>query len=171
MREHLDILCHLITYLFCMKNFKLLISFAIALAYIFVVGYASTLLTTPDSSWYIALAKPTYMPPNIAFPIAWGICYILMIVLVTATANDKALRRALLVWGILGILNILWCFSFFTLHLIYFALLVLALQIAIIVILTTFYIKNTKFLWIALIPLLTWYIYAFFLNFGILMLN
>ncbi len=154
-----------------MKNFKLLISFAIALAYIFVVGYASTLLTTPDSSWYVALIKPSYMPPNLAFPIAWGICYLLMIVLITASANKKALRRALLVWGVLGLLNILWCLSFFTLHLIYFAQLVLALQVAVVVILTTFYIKNTKWLWTAMIPLLTWYIYALFLNFGILMLN
>ncbi len=154
-----------------MKQFKLLISFAIALAYIFVVGYASTLLTTPDSSWYIALAKPDYLPPNYVFPIAWGVCYAMMAFAITVTVNNKALRRALLVWGVLGILNIVWCLSFFTLHLIYFALIVLAIQVAILIILMIFYLKNTKFVWIAMIPLLSWYIYALFLNFSILILN
>ncbi|MFI3229667.1 MAG: TspO/MBR family protein [Bacillota bacterium] len=154
-----------------MKQFKTLISFAIALAYVFVVGYASTLLTTPDSNWYLALAKPDYMPPNYVFPIAWGLCYAFMAIAITATVTKKALRRALLVWGVLGILNILWCLAFFTLHLTYFSLLVLALQVAVVIILTTFYIKHTKYLWITMIPLLAWYIYALLLNFGILILN
>lgn len=31
----------------------------------------------PDS-WYRELRKPTWTPPDITFPIAWGILYLLM---------------------------------------------------------------------------------------------
>ena len=46
---------------------------------ILLVGLtASTGARFRPDSWYRELSKPSWTPPDIAFPIAWGILYLLM---------------------------------------------------------------------------------------------
>ena len=71
-------------------------------------------------------------------------------------------------WGLVGLLNVLWCAAFFMLELPLFALSVLIVEIALLSVLTDFYIRNTKYLWIAMIPILAWYLFATILNFDAL---
>ncbi len=46
-----------------------------------MVGAVGSLVTTPKiPTWYAALAKPAWTPPDAAFPIVWTTLYVLMAV-------------------------------------------------------------------------------------------
>jgi benzodiazapine receptor len=61
--------------------------------------------TTPESDWYVALDKPSWQPPPVAFPLVWTPLYVDIAVTSAAalssleeagrTADASALRRAL----------------------------------------------------------------------------
>lgn len=69
----------------------------------------------PDG-WYRELSKPTWTPPDIAFPIAWGILYLLMAIAAWRIymADDSAWRSAsLVVYSVQLLANAAWSWLFF----------------------------------------------------------
>lgn len=70
---------------------------------------------------------------------------------------------------VVGALNILWCAAFFRLGLPLFAFSVLIIETALLSVITDFYIRNSRYLWIPMIPVLAWYLFAAVLNFDALM--
>lgn len=126
-------------------------------------------------TWYAALKKPPYTPPNWAFGPVWTILYILMGVSVyfvwqKGLATDGALLAFVLFW-IQLILNAMWSFIFFGLKskgggvitIIVLWLLILATIIA------SFRVSG----WAGalLIPNIVWVSIAAYLNAGIWVLN
>lgn len=69
----------------------------------------------PDS-WYRELNKPDWTPPDIAFPIAWGILYLLMAIAAWRIymADDSAWRTAgLTIYALQLVANAAWSWLFF----------------------------------------------------------
>lgn len=101
-----------------MKNtIKLFISIILCLS----VGFIGSLVTTPSiSTWYLALQKPFIAPPNWVFAPVWTILFILMGVSLYSVWTKKTKinkNSAYLFFGIQLVLNFLWSYIFFGLHL------------------------------------------------------
>ena len=152
-----------------MKTYVKLLSFTAAMGFVFVTAYASGLLIDLESaSWQAIAPKIALLPSGKVFQWAWITVYALFVVLLTPTVANRRYRGVLPLWGLVGLLNVLWCAAFFMLELPLFALSVLIVEIALLSVLTDFYIRNTKYLWIAMIPILAWYLFATILNFDAL---
>ena len=154
-----------------MKYFKLLVCFGGAIAITFAMGYLSSMLINTDAPWWIEATKPNFTPSSLIFQIFWAIIYLCLILTLTISIYRKKLHKSLIGFAIILPLNILWCLVFFTFGLTLLGLGIITLQIGTLLFITNFYIKNTKELWIAMVPMLLWYLFLFLLNYGMVMLN
>ncbi len=70
--------------------------------------------------WYLALKKPWWQPPGVAFPIMWTLIFTLTAiagVLAWRAAETFAARRASIgLFGVNSVLNVAWSGLFFTLQ-------------------------------------------------------
>ncbi|MGC0391292.1 TspO/MBR family protein [Bradyrhizobium sp. USDA 241] len=81
--------------------------------------------TNLPGEWYAGLAKPDFVPPNWAFPVAWTILYIMIAVADWRTYRRAPSGRAMLVWTVQLALNFIWSPVMFTMHQIGAALVIL----------------------------------------------
>ncbi|GLR92388.1 MULTISPECIES: TspO/MBR family protein [Bradyrhizobium] len=81
--------------------------------------------TNLPGEWYAGLAKPDFVPPNWAFPVAWTILYIMIAVAGWRTYRRAPSGRAMLVWTVQLALNFIWSPVMFTMHQIGAALVIL----------------------------------------------
>jgi translocator protein len=68
--------------------------------------------------WYPTLIKPSFTPPNLAFPIAWTTLYTLMSIafwriLRAKPERAEAKSRAIIWFGVQIVANIAWSYAFF----------------------------------------------------------
>ncbi|MEM8650643.1 MAG: TspO/MBR family protein [Pseudomonadota bacterium] len=67
--------------------------------------------------WYEALVKPSWQPPNWAFPVVWSVLYVLNAIagwlVWSETGFSGAGQLALIVYGVSLILNAAWSAIFF----------------------------------------------------------
>jgi translocator protein len=154
------------------KFVNLLLAMALCLG----VGYASARATsTQISGWYTSLAKPSYIPPDWVFPVAWTILYLMMAfslwLLWQRSHNNQRAKIAISLFLIQLALNGIWPVVFFSLHQIFVALAVVLL-LAFAILLTMVAAWPVSALAASLlIPYLGWVTYAAFLNAGILAYN
>lgn len=140
----------------------------------FFVGMtASYFQSDAIQTWYPILDKPSLTPPNIVFPIAWSIIYLLMgtsigLILNSASTHKKRLG---LLFTLQLLFNFSWSISFFYLQNPLLGL----VNILILDILVIFYIlksyrvlKVSSFLFL---PYLIWIAFATYLNGYIWMAN
>ncbi|MDD4126067.1 MAG: tryptophan-rich sensory protein [Methanomicrobium sp.] len=130
---------------------------------------------TGPGTWYSGLVKPWFMPPSIAFPIAWTILYILMGVslylLWTEDRTEAHVKIALGFFAIQLILNVAWSFFFFGLNNPLYGLIVIVfLWIFILETIIASYRINKKAGYF-LIPYIVWVSFAAIINAAVLMLN
>ena len=127
----------------------------------------------PDG-WYRELSKPSWTPPNIAFPIAWGILYLLMAIAAWRIymADDSAWRSASLVTYALQLLvNAAWSWLFFGRKQIVAALVDIMVLLALITIaIALFFQVNNLAAWL-MVPYWLWVALALALNATIFRLN
>ena len=128
--------------------------------------------TDTASGWYQALVKPVLQPPPIVFGIVWPVLYLLMIVSAALALTDpKHTGKTLMLYAATGVLNVLWSYTFFTLHNPAGALFVLLLIIACAVLMFKHvYNINTAAAYL-LIPYILWLFFALYLNYEIAFLN
>jgi benzodiazapine receptor len=81
--------------------------------------------TNLPGAWYAGLAKPGFVPPNWAFPVAWTILYIMIAIAGWRTFRREPSGKAMLVWAAQLALNFVWSPVMFTMHQIGFALVIL----------------------------------------------
>ncbi len=92
---------------------------AVLVATCLAVGYLSSIVTKSSvETWYPTLIKPSFNPPNWAFPVAWTTLFIFMGIaggLVWDKINDKPdeVKKALIFFTIQLALNALWSVLFF----------------------------------------------------------
>jgi translocator protein len=161
-----------------MKGFSLkeIPKLILSILIVFVAGSIGTLATTSElTTWYAALTKPSWTPPNWAFGPIWSTLYVLMgiaLFLVWKEGLDrKDVKFAILIFAVQLFLNILWSLVFFGMHSIFGGLiLILILWIAIFANIIAFYVIS-KPAGLLLIPYLIWVSIASYLNYTVYLLN
>lgn len=81
--------------------------------------------TNLPGDWYAGLAKPGFVPPNWAFPVAWTILYVMIAVAGSRTFAREPSGKAMLLWATQLLLNFAWSPVMFTMHQIGVALIIL----------------------------------------------
>lgn len=127
----------------------------------------------PDG-WYRELSKPSWTPPDIAFPIAWGILYLLMAIAAWRIymADDSAWRSASLATYTLQLLvNAAWSWLFFGRKQIVAALVDIMVLLALITVTIALFSQvDTLAAWL-MVPYGLWVALALALNATIFRLN
>lgn len=153
-----------------LSSLKIIISSVLCL----VLGISSGFSTIDEiKTWYVYLEKPSWNPPNWLFGPVWTVLYILIGIsagLVWKSENPLK-RKALIVFSIQFLLNLLWSFLFFNLHFIGFAFFEIILMLLFIIFNIYWFNKVNKIAAILLIPYLIWVAFATFLNGTIWFLN
>jgi len=154
---------------------KTLIRLIACFALCFAVAGLGALATTPKiATWYAALNKPSFTPPNYVFPIAWNILYALMAVSLWRLwqAGEIGMRnRAITLFLLQLAVNLAWSWIFFGAESIRGGLAtILALDLLVI---WTIYAawQVDRIAAALLLPYLLWIGYATALNAGIVRLN
>lgn len=81
--------------------------------------------TNLPGEWYAGLAKPDFVPPNWAFPIAWTILYVMIAIAGWRTYRREPGGKAMVAWAAQLALNFAWSPVMFTMHQIGAALVIL----------------------------------------------
>jgi tryptophan-rich sensory protein len=140
------------------------------------VGVLGSLSTRPEiAGWYANLAKPSWTPPPVAFPIAWTTLYILMAIafwrLWDRAAPSAQRSRAMVLFGVQLALNASWSPVFFGWHGIRSGLAIIVLMvIAIAATIGAAARVDRSAAWL-LAPYLLWVLYASTINAGVWLLN
>ena len=151
---------------------KLIISIII----VFLAGAVGTIYTLPQiTTWYAALTKPSWTPPNWVFGPIWSILYVLMGISLFLVWREglerKDVKVAILVFAVQLAINVIWSLVFFGGHNIFGGLiLIIILWIAILANIIVFY-RISKAAGLILLPYLIWVTIASYLNYTVLLLN
>ena len=91
---------------------KIIISFVV----IVLVAVLGSIFVQLGMDWFNALIKPTQWIPNFVIPIVWSVVYITFAVInFIWFKNDDIPISTIVLMLINGVLNVLWCLTFFTL--------------------------------------------------------
>jgi len=142
----------------------------------FAVAWLGSVATMPKiATWYAALNKPSFTPPNYVFPIAWNILYALMAIslwrLWQARPRDEMRKNAITLFLFQLLLNLTWSWVFFGAESIRGGLGVIALLDILVVRVIFAAWKVDRFAASLLLPYLLWIGYATALNAEIVRLN
>jgi len=147
----------------------------IALGVCFAAWAIGGALTRPNLDWYATLVKPSFAPPNVAFPIVWSILYAMMAVaawLVWRTPGKEEDKKVGLIWfGIQLVIGVLWSVAFFWLHSPLYGIGVILALIVAIVLTIVYFDKVSRPAALLLMPYVLWVAFAAGLNFAIWVLN
>ena len=121
-----------------------------------------------QSKKYLSIKKPSWYPRGYAFGIAWTIIYLLYSYSWSKTINMFWMN--ILFW-INIILNVLWCYVFFSLGDYTLALGVLIALVGTLVLQIVSFYKYDNIATVLLIPYLLWCCFASYLNYTIVMIN
>ena len=140
------------------------------------VGVLESLVTRPEiATWYASLAKPSWTPPPLAFPIVWTNLYVLMGIsfwrLWDRTPSSPARTKAMTWFLVQLALNALWSPVFFGWHGTRLALIIIAaLLVAVAMTMVTASRVDRLAAWF-LAPYLIWVAYASTINAGVVAMN
>ena len=137
-------------------------------------GGLGTIATIPNiPTWYVALHKPFFNPPNWIFGPVWTILYTLMAIslYLTFKASHPDRSKALTLFFLQLILNAIWSFLFFQYHLLLIALVEIILMLIIMIRYTVIVRRINKTANYCFIPYIAWVSFATLLNAGIWYLN
>lgn len=153
-----------------------LLKYLICIGRTLTVGSLSGLATASSiETWYVALEKPSFNPPNWIFGPVWTVLYIMMgtaaAMVWTNDHDPTSTDRPLLIYGLQLGLNALWSLVFFGMRSPVGALVVIGLLIvAIIACIRLFRSVDVRAAWL-LYPYLAWVGFATVLNASIAVLN
>jgi tryptophan-rich sensory protein len=139
-----------------------------------VSGIGGFITATSIDSWYQALQKPVFNPPDWVFPPVWTTLYIFMAVAgwrVWRRARFDAGRKALAVFGVQLGLNLAWSFLFFGLQQIGLALVEVVILLVAIIANTILFWRIDRLAGALFVPYALWVAYAIMLNASIFLLN
>lgn len=149
-----------------------LVGLAAALGTVFVAMLLAGLATSvgTGSDWYAELPKPFWTPPGWVFGPVWTVLYTLMGIaawLVWRRAGWSGARRALVLFGLQLLLNVLWPLLFFTLHLTGWAALELVVLLLAILATARAFLRHSRAAAALLLPYAVWVGYAVSINAGV----
>lgn len=124
-------------------------------------------------TWYAGLDKPPLLPPNEVFGPVWSVLYVLMGVALFLVwiKPKKQVGLIYVAFFVQLLLNTLWCFVFFALHLPWLGFVVILLLVgAIIWTMHEFAWVSRPAVWL-LVPYFLWVCFASYLTIGVAILN
>ena len=138
-------------------------------------GRLGAAITEPAlAEWYHGLQKPNWTPPNLVFPVAWSLIFVIIGIAawrVWKTAERGAARLPLTLFFGQLVINVLWSFSFFGQRDPFLGLVCLG-ALALAVVLTALaFMRVSKLAGWLFLPYLLWLGYAGALNFAIWRMN
>lgn len=157
-----------------MRNFvKLVLSLAVCQ----LAGVIGSVFTSKSvSTWYPTLSKPSFNPPNWLFAPVWTILFILMGISLfliwsrSLLAKEKR-KKAMFIFGLQLIFNILWSVMFFGLKSPLLGFITIIILWILILLTIIKFFKISKAAGWLLIPYILWVSFAAILNFSILIIN
>jgi benzodiazapine receptor len=139
-------------------------------------GVIGSFFTSPNIPvWYASLAKPAFVPPNWVFAPVWTTLFILMgisayLIWEKEKFSEKG-KKALGVFGLQLLLNIMWSVLFFGLKNLGAAFIEIIVLWAFIAYSTYLFSKIDKRAAYLLLPYIAWVTFASVLNLSLWMLN
>lgn len=124
--------------------------------------------------WFASLRKPSFMPPDWAFPVAWTILYILLGLSLALILHARGARGRPLAIGLFVvqlILNYSWSPLFFAAHKVSLAFWVIVAMFLIAAAAAWFFFRIRRAAGLLMLPYLVWLVFAGALNHGIGRLN
>lgn len=102
----------------------------IVIASILVVAVLGSVFVNLGMDWFSSLIKPSQWIPDIVIPIMWTIIYLTFGIVLSIWIVKTSLPKNVVIWLIInGILNIVWCLTFFTLKLTFIGNVVIILNL------------------------------------------
>lgn len=152
------------------------VSLIVAIAIPLLIGAIGSIFTQASvSDWYLTLEKPFFNPPGFVFPIAWTYLYISMGLASWFVWDKKETsvltNKALLVYGVHLIFNLMWSYLFFTLKNPLFAFIEILILLALIVYTTRLFFRISPIAGWLMVPYIGWVSFATLLNGSIVWLN
>ncbi len=137
-----------------------------------LIGNIGSLATFSQiTTWYAALNKPAFNPPNGIFGPVWTILFALMGIALYLVWSEKNNKKALALFAIQLVLNVLWSFVFFGWHQPGWAFIeIMLLWIAIATTIIEFKKLSKAAAWL-MAPYLAWVSFAAVLTFAVWQLN
>lgn len=140
----------------------------------FGVGLTASWFTQESvDTWYQTLKKPWWTPPDVAFPVAWTILYIMMAlslwIISIKPAYDKT--AAYIAFCVQLFFNFAWSWLFFYLKEPMYALFDMVLLLGAITVTISFFWRLSPLAGFLLFPYLAWVAFAASINLYILFLN
>lgn len=125
---------------------------------------------------YYLLVQPPLSPPRILFPIVWTILYLLIggaagAIWGSRCCPEAQRYRSLLVFTIMLIFNIIWLPLFFAGNAFFLALIDIVIMIALTIWLIVLFSRCSVTAGLIMAVYLLWLLFAFYLNFGIILYN
>ena len=153
-----------------------MIKLLVCLAGTFGAAAIGSVATTPAiATWYAALNKPFFNPPNWIFGPVWTILYLLMAVsawLVWRRGLDAPFVKIALTFFILQLIfNALWSIAFFGMHSPFWAFILIIVLWALILLTIIYFYKIDAVAGWLMVPYICWVTIASLLNFGVFILN
>lgn len=139
-----------------------------------VSGIGGAITATSVDTWYQALKKPSFNPPDWVFAPVWTSLYVLMAIAgwrVWRQARMAGAWRALAVFAVQLGLNLGWSSLFFGLRRIDLALLEIAVLLLVIVANTVLFWRIDRWAGLLFLPYVFWVAYAAVLNASLWQLN
>jgi benzodiazapine receptor len=154
------------------KPVALIISLIITLT----IGIVASTFTRPEiKGWYATLNKPSFTPPNWAFPVAWTTLYILIAIAAYMVwklrDGSSTYKTAVIIYIVQLALNFSWSIVFFGMHQMMGALVVIVGLLVAIILNISWFNRFSKIAAWLLVPYLLWVCYATLLNISICVLN
>lgn len=138
------------------------------------VGQTGIFFATEDAyRWYQLLHKPTWTPPNIVFPVAWTLLYVLigLSAWLVWRLKKQGYRKALIFWSIQLFLNAIWTPLFFGYQEILWSFLVIDCLWLFILMTAILFYRQSKLATFFMLIYLAWVTFAGILNFSIWQMN
>lgn len=156
------------------NRIKTIIVFSFSIILCLVTGYTAGILQAEAiTQWYPLLNKPPLTPPNIVFPIAWTILYVLMGIsfALVILSKIKSKRAVIVMFVVQLILNWLWSLLFFRMQNPLLGYIDIVVLDGIVLWYTLVTFKQLRTSSILFMPYLAWLLFATYLNLYIIIYN
>jgi tryptophan-rich sensory protein len=149
---------------------RTLVVTVIFIALVVTVGSVIGINTGPDT-WYTALEKPPFNPPNWLFAPVWFTLYVLIGIAGARSYLRDASSPSAFLWAGQMLLNWAWTPTWFTLHLLWPAFAIIAAIFAMIIAFIVVNWKKDRVSALLFVPYAMWVGFASILNLSIALLN
>ena len=152
------------------RSRRALLLLALFLVVVFVVGGAIGFSTAPGE-WYAGLNKPPFNPPNWLFGPVWSALYVMIAIAGWRTFLAEPNGTGMKLWYGQMVLNWLWSPTWFGLHLLWPAFVVIAAILVLIVLFIANRWNRDRVSALLFLPYAAWVAFASLLNLSIAILN